>query len=179
MVWRIFLYLPLDWLIMVWILGLIFQEFRELWVQGKRRYFTQWWNTITFIMVLLFTVSYIFRLVAYGISGNWVVLDPIKDLTPSVTFKVILLSNSLFSIAMVLSFIRLSAAFQANDKLGPLQLSLYYLILDVAKFMVFFTLIIVAFGFSLRKLYSHYIITQKYIRAANSTNQETQHRFSE
>ncbi|KAK3708858.1 hypothetical protein QZH41_016285 [Actinostola sp. cb2023] len=173
-----------DWLIIAWVVGLNVQEFKELLIQGKRRYFSQWWNSVTLVMVLLFTVSYLLRLIAFGISGNWDILNAIKELTSSASFKIILLSNSLFSIGMVLSFIRLSAAFQANDKLGPLQLSLYHLILDVAKFMVFFALIILAFGFSLRKLYSHYISTQKYIvsvtRGKNSSINATDatHRFS-
>jgi len=174
----------LDWIIMAWVLGFIVQEFKQLAVEGKRRYFSQWWNTVTFVMVLLFTISYVLRLVAFGIIGHWAVFDPIKDLTPSATFKTILLSNSLFSVAMVLSFLRISAAFQANDKLGPLQLSLYYLILDVMKFLVFFALIIISFGFSLRKLYSHYISTQNYIAAhrrvnGTKTQENATHPFTE
>jgi hypothetical protein len=161
---------------------MIVQEFKELWTQGRRRYFSQWWNVVTFLMMALFVSSYTLRLIAYGMTGNWAVLNPITDFSASSWFKVILLSNSLSSIGMVLSFIRLSGVLQANAVFGPLQLSLYHLIHDVFKFMVFFVLIFMAFGLSLRKLYSHYISTQNYIaeqkKSINGTASDSEHQFS-
>ena len=50
-----------------------------------------------------------------------------------------------------------------------MQLSLYRLFRDVLKFLVFIALLFVAFGLSLKKLYSHYVNTQYQFLKANGT----------
>lgn len=165
-------------MILLWLAGFIAQALVEFSTQGLHRYFAQWWNWVMVAMIIIFSASFILRLIAYG--KNWDVLHPITDFRPRGWYKLVLVANSLFSVAMVLSFVRLSVVFQVNDMLGPWQLSLYHLILDVLKFMLFFSIFFVAFGLSLRKLYSHYVITQKYISktSGNGTNAETGHTFS-
>lgn len=171
-----------EWLILVWLIGMIFQKSKELWTQGPGRFFGQWWNVLSSIMIAFFMTSYALRLTAYGITGNWAVLDPIREFSPSFSYKIILLSNSLFSMGMLLSFINLSDVFQINDFLGPLQLSLYYLVLDVLKFLLFFFWIFVGFSLSIRSLYSHYIHTQQHmaeqVRSINTSDPESDHIFS-
>jgi hypothetical protein len=137
-------------------------------------------------MCFVFLASYVLRLIAYTygrIEGNWTVLDSLTNSVLSGWYKVVLIANSLFSIGMMLSFINLSTFVQFNDTLGPLQLALYHLILDVMKFLLFFSFFFVAFGISLKKLYWHYTSTQKHVakteeRSTNGTGTETDHTFS-
>ncbi|XP_048590642.1 short transient receptor potential channel 5 isoform X2 [Nematostella vectensis] len=177
-----------EWAIFAWVIGLFCQEVRELYLQGVRCFIQQWWNVTGMLMVTLFLMSITLRVIAYGITGHWEVLNAIASTSPSSWYELTLLSNSFFSIAMVLSFIRLSGAFQVNSILGPLQLSLYHLLVDILKFLVFFVLIFMAFGFSLRRLYSNYISTQKYIAknkpsssntTLNGTRSDTEHQFTD
>ncbi|XP_031565298.1 short transient receptor potential channel 5-like [Actinia tenebrosa] len=169
-----------EWMILLWVAGFAAQALVELSTQGFYRYFAQWWNWVMIAMIIVFSTSYSLRLIAYGNNLNWDVLYHITYFSPSIWYKLVLVANSLFSIAMVLSFVRLSVVFQVNDVIGPWQLSLYHLILDVIKFMLFFSIFFVAFDLSLRKLYSHYVITQRYIAKTshNGTNTETGHTFS-
>ena len=68
-----------------------------------------------------------------------------------------------------------------NSVLGPLQLSLYRMLRDVLKFLVFFLAIFVAFVMGVRNLYSYYSSIQSEI-VANHVNMtvvvETNHPFS-
>ncbi|KAK3739819.1 hypothetical protein QZH41_009065, partial [Actinostola sp. cb2023] len=144
-------------------------------VIGFRRYVNQWWNTISCVMLILFVLSYILFMIAYGISGKYAIIDSLYiEFTPTLWYKITLVSNGLFSVAMVLSFVHLSSAFQVSVMFGPMQLSLYRILVDVGKFLVFFFTLFMAFGFSLRRLYSHYISTQMHLtRAMNSGKYNT------
>ena len=59
-----------EWIILAWVIGLLFQEVKDVSSQGFRRYAMQWWNFISLAMVLLFVISYLLRLVANGITGT-------------------------------------------------------------------------------------------------------------
>lgn len=162
---------------------MISNKVQEFFTQGISIYFKQLWNTLSLFMIIFFLCSYTLRLYAFGATGNSADLDHIKSSgRTSQLYKIILVSNSFFSIGMLLSFILLSDALQTNKFLGPLQLSLRLLLLDVIKFMLFFFLIFVGFGLSLRKLYSNYINTQQYMaeqaESRNGSKPETDHHFS-
>lgn len=140
-------------------------------------------------MLVLFVTSYILSITAYIFSQvtDSEVFDKLSfEFTPTVWYKMMLFANGLFSLGMVMSFLYLLSAFQVSRIFGPMQLSLYNILADVVKFMTFFFTVFVAYGFSLRRLYSHYISTQKYIQRGvelglyNTTMApDTEHAFSE
>ncbi len=72
--------------------------------------------------------------------------------------------------------------FQVNYILGPLQLSLYRMLQDVLKFLLFFGAIFVAFVMGVRNLYSYFHSIQAEIAEHsvwnNSAVAETNHPFS-
>ena len=137
--------------------------------QGFNLYRRQWWNLVSLLMVTVFVLSYCFQLIAYGLVGSWAVLDRFRKFVPSFGYQPILIANSLYTVGIVLSFFHISSAFQVNAIFGPMQLSLYRLFKDVVKFLVFFALLFVAFGLSLRKLYSDYVSTQYQLAKENGT----------
>ncbi|XP_048585309.1 short transient receptor potential channel 3 isoform X2 [Nematostella vectensis] len=149
----------IDWGILLFVLGLFLQEMKDLYFQGAFRYIRQWWNIISLLMVVLFLISYSLCLTAY--------LSPqtspphLKNLAVR-SSQLSLLANSFFAFAMVFSFIHLTNFLQVSDVFGPLQLSLYMLFADLIKFFVFFFVLFMAFGLSLRKLYSHYKTSQQH-----------------
>lgn len=159
-----------EWMIFIWVVGLAVQEFKVFYSQGANLYRRQWWNLVSLLMVTVFVLSYCFQIIAYGLVRSWAVLDEFRKFVPSFGYRPILIANSLYTVGMVLSFFHISSAFQVNAMFGPMQLSLYRLFRDVLKFLVFFALLFVAFGLSLRKLYSHYVSTQYHLAKANGTS---------
>ncbi|XP_078355677.1 short transient receptor potential channel 5-like, partial [Oculina patagonica] len=159
-----------EWMTFIWVIGLAVQELKVFYSQGSNLYRRQWWNLVSLLMVTVFVLSYCFQIIAYGLVGSWAVLDRFRKFVPSFGYQPILIANSLYVVGMVLSFFHISSAFQVNATFGPMQLSLYRLFRDVLKFLVFFALLFVAFGLSLRKLYSHYVSTQYQLAKANGTS---------
>ena len=55
-----FILLFLDFLITVWIAGMLVQEAKEAYQQGKERYLSQYWNSIDLYMLGFFVISGVF-----------------------------------------------------------------------------------------------------------------------
>ena len=152
-----------DVLIMLWIAGMLFQEAKEAYRQGRERYLSQYWNLVTLFMLGLFVASGVLWLAGYfmAVSGNKTWAIPVNKVfgtsTKEIAYRLILLSNAFFSIGMVLSFFHASNYFQVSSVLGPLQLSLVNMIRDISKFLFLFLLLFLAFGWAERKVYSQYV----------------------
>ena len=78
---------------------------------------------------------------------NWPLYDPT------------MVSEGLFAIANVLSFARIIFLCQADQYLGPLQISLGCMLIDIAKFLFIFFLVITSFACGLNQLYWYYTPT--------------------
>lgn len=57
-----------------------------------------------------------------------------------------LLSEGVFAAGMIFSFLKLVHIFSINPHLGPLQVSLGRMIIDIIKFFFIYTLVLFAFG---------------------------------
>uniref|UniRef100_A0A9J2PQ92 Transient receptor ion channel domain-containing protein n=1 Tax=Ascaris lumbricoides TaxID=6252 RepID=A0A9J2PQ92_ASCLU len=71
-------------------------------------------------------------------------------------YEPMLIAEALFAVANVFSFARIIYLFQTNPYLGPLQISLGCMLVDVAKFCFIFVLIISSFSIGLAQLYWYY-----------------------
>ena len=150
----------------------------------KTSYFLKWWNIITIIMLTLYILAALCWIVGFAITGGWTVVD--YSLTRYAKnkdgYQFLLLGNSFFSLAIVVSVFHLVDLCQVNSVLGPLQLSLYRMLRDVLKFFLFFAAIFVAFIMGVRNLYSYYNSIQAEIasnmKRNSSAQAETNHPFS-
>jgi len=70
-----------------------------------------------------------------------------------------IVSEGVFAIANVFSFARIIFLFQANPQLGPLQISLGCMLIDIGKFFFIFFLVITSFACGLNQLYYYYSST--------------------
>ncbi|XP_050416654.1 transient-receptor-potential-like protein [Patella vulgata] len=150
----------LEWLIVLWVTGFIWGECKQLWEEGLRAYIRQWWNWLDFIMLSLYLATFSLRFVAYlqiesGLYGpremarkDWPTNDPT------------LISEGLFAVANIFSFARIIFLFQANQHLGPLQISLGCMLIDIVKFLFIFFLVLTSFACGLNQLYYYYKPTQ-------------------
>ncbi|XP_073730360.1 short transient receptor potential channel 4a isoform X3 [Misgurnus anguillicaudatus] len=67
-----------------------------------------------------------------------------------------LLAEAMFAIANIFSSLRLISLFTANSHLGPLQISLGRMLLDILKFLFIYCLVLLAFANGLNQLYFYY-----------------------
>ncbi|XP_070554378.1 transient-receptor-potential-like protein isoform X2 [Ptychodera flava] len=143
-------------LIAFWVFGFIWGECKQLWEEGLKAYIRQWWNWLDFIMLSLYLCTISLRFAAWWLRGsgkypelqnseqqriNWPVDDPT------------LISEGVFAVANVFSFFRIIYLFQANPYLGPLQISLGCMLIDIAKFLFIFFLVLLSFACGLNQLY--------------------------
>ncbi|BFZ14644.1 hypothetical protein BsWGS_17682 [Bradybaena similaris] len=146
----------LEWMIVLWVTGFVWAECKQLWEEGVKAYIRQWWNWLDFIMLSLYLATFALRIVAYfqiesGKYGDREMLRkdwPQNDPT--------LISEGLFAVANVFSFARIIYLFQANQHLGPLQISLGCMLIDIAKFLFIFFLVVSSFACGLNQLYWYY-----------------------
>lgn len=71
-----------------------------------------------------------------------------------------LVAEALFAIANIFSSLRLICLFTANSHLGPLQISLGRMLLDILKFLFIYCLVLLAFANGLNQLYFYYETNQ-------------------
>ncbi|BFZ24110.1 hypothetical protein BsWGS_27149 [Bradybaena similaris] len=147
---------PLEWMIVLWVSGFVWAECKQLWDEGLKAYIRQWWNWLDFIMLSLYLATFALRIVAYVQieSGRYGDREmPRKDWPEN---DPTLISEGLFAVANVFSFARIIYLFQANQHLGPLQISLGCMLIDIAKFLFIFFLVVSSFACGLNQLYWYY-----------------------
>ncbi|XP_062393394.1 short transient receptor potential channel 7-like [Sardina pilchardus] len=166
-----------EMLIMKWVLGMIWSECKEIWSDGPREYAMHLWNILDFGMLSIFVASFTARLIVFlraskaQLYVDQHVLDTdlsnasLPEEVAYFTFARIkwvpsdpqLISEGLYSIAVVLSFSRIAYILPANESFGPLQISLGRTVKDIFKFMVIFIMVFLAFMIGMFNLYSHYL----------------------
>ncbi|XP_013140592.1 PREDICTED: transient receptor potential-gamma protein-like, partial [Papilio polytes] len=153
----------IEWLILAWVSGLIWSEVKQLWDMGLREYVHDMWNVIDFVTNSLYVATIALRVVSYfqvrremarELQWNqprekWDAWDPM------------LLSEGLFSAANIFSSLKLVYIFSVNPHLGPLQVSLSRMVLDILKFFVLDILVIFAFSCGLNQLLWYYAEMEK------------------
>lgn len=147
---------PVEWLILFWVTGMVWAECKQLWEEGLKAYVRQWWNWLDFLMLSLYLTTGSLRAVAYFQvqSGQYGarVLERVQWPSSDPT----LIAEGVFAMANVFSFARIIYLFQTNPHLGPLQISLGCMIIDIAKFLFIFFLVLTSFVCGLNQLYWYY-----------------------
>ncbi|XP_060035155.1 short transient receptor potential channel 3 [Erinaceus europaeus] len=164
-------------LIMVWVLGMMWSECKELWLEGPREYALQLWNLLDFGMLSTFIAAFTARLLAFlraSKAQQWVDGHVQESglhsaaLPPEVQYFTFardkwlpsdpqIISEGLYAVAVVLSFSRVAYILPANESFGPLQISLGRTVKDIFKFMVLFVMVFLAFMIGMFMLYSNYL----------------------
>ncbi|CAH1159814.1 unnamed protein product [Phaedon cochleariae] len=72
-----------------------------------------------------------------------------------------LLAEGAFAAGMIFSFLKLVHIFSVNPHLGPLQISLGRMIIDIVKFFFIYSLVLFAFGCGLNQLLWYYAELEK------------------
>ncbi|XP_043913047.1 short transient receptor potential channel 5 [Protopterus annectens] len=139
-----------EWMILPWVLGFIWAEIKEMWDGGFNEYVHDWWNLMDFAMNSLYLATISLKIVAYVKYNGY---RPREDWD---MWHPTLIAEALFAIANILSSLRLISLFTANSHLGPLQISLGRMLLDILKFLFIYCLVLLAFANGLNQLYFYY-----------------------
>ncbi|XP_041920288.1 short transient receptor potential channel 4-like isoform X1 [Alosa sapidissima] len=172
-----------EWMILPWVVGFIWTEIKQMWDGGFHDYIHDWWNLMDFVMNSLYLATISLKIVAYvrwPMDANCVQIhtppsllncsrsNGHKDSTHISCYSGIkergkwemwhptLVAEALFAIANIFSSLRLISLFTANSHLGPLQISLGRMLLDILKFLFIYCLVLLAFANGLNQLYFYY-----------------------
>ncbi|XP_066501978.1 short transient receptor potential channel 5-like [Hoplias malabaricus] len=139
-----------EWMILPWVLGFIWAEIKEMWDGGFTEYVHDWWNLMDFAMNSLYLATISLKMVAYFKYNSSRPREEWEMWHPT------LIAEALFAIANIFSSLRLISLFTANSHLGPLQISLGRMLLDILKFLFIYCLVLLAFANGLNQLYFYY-----------------------
>ncbi|PSN40404.1 Transient receptor potential-gamma protein [Blattella germanica] len=134
--------------ILAWVCGLIWSEVKQLWDVGLEEYANDMWNVQKEMAAKLQTTELP--------REDWDTWDPM------------LISEGLFSAANIFSSLKLVYIFSVNPYLGPLQVSLSRMVLDIMKFFFLYVLVLFAFSCGLNQLLWYYADMEKQ-RCPNAT----------
>ncbi|KAH3838869.1 hypothetical protein DPMN_112286, partial [Dreissena polymorpha] len=150
----------IEWMILAYVIGLIWTEIKQLWDEGADEYCHDMWNILDFVTNSLYIATLTLRVIAYlqvekekelGLTEHanlqrqkWDAYDPN------------LIAEALFAAANIFSCLKLIYIFTVNPHLGPLQISLGRMIMDLMKFAVLYVLLLFSFACGLNHLHWYY-----------------------
>ncbi|XP_072175598.1 short transient receptor potential channel 7-like [Diadema setosum] len=165
-------------LLLIFVIGMAWQEIKQIWSEGGKDYLRSIWNWIDLAMLnlligalLLITICsmYVVRAKSYFKSkeqcnllkaGNPIALTHLYYLSGDRknwrNDDPILVAEALFAMANVLSFSRLSFILPVSEFLGPLQISLGRMMTDISRFAAVFGVVFLAFFCAMCNLYWYY-----------------------
>ncbi|XP_050543563.1 transient receptor potential protein isoform X2 [Daktulosphaira vitifoliae] len=149
---------PIESGIILYIISLIWREAHSLYSEGLTEYISDLWNIVDFITNVFYVLWISLRF------SSWFIVqrefrqgfDPWLPREEWDTFDPHLVSEGAFAAAMIFSFLKLVHIFSVNPHLGPLQISLGRMIIDIIKFFFIYTLVLFAFGCGLNQLLWYY-----------------------
>ncbi|XP_029154915.1 transient-receptor-potential-like protein [Nylanderia fulva] len=146
---------PLEGIVVLYVFGFVWEEIREVYVDGLQSYLRDMWNFIDATRNMLYLATGVLRLAAYLQQRAEIQTDPSAALIPRENwsdFDMQLIAEGLFAAANVFSALKLVHLFSINPHLGPLQISLGRMVIDIVKFFFIYTLVLFAFACGLNQL---------------------------
>lgn len=127
----------------------------QVYIDGLKAYLRDMWNFIDFTRNSLYILTGLLRGVAYFRQTSEIEMDPSAALIPRESwsdFDPQLIAEGLFAAANVFSALKLVHLFSVNPHLGPLQISLGRMVIDIIKFFFIYTLVLFSFACGLNQL---------------------------
>lgn len=155
---------PLEILVVVYVMGFILEETREIYHEGIRSYLRNMWNFIDFSRNSLYCMVFLLRIIAYIQQSQEISKDPSSAFIPREhwdDFDFQLIADGMFAAANIFSALKLVHLFSINPHLGPLQISLGRMVIDIVKFFFIYSLVLFAFACGLNQLLWYYADLEK------------------
>ncbi|XP_022246931.1 transient receptor potential-gamma protein-like, partial [Limulus polyphemus] len=154
----------IEWMVLAWVAGLIWSEIKELWESGLTQYISDMWNIIDFFTNSLYVATVALRVVAYFQVQKEISLNTGTAFLPRESWDAwdpILIAEGLFAAANVFSSLKLVYIFSVNPHLGPLQICLGRMVIDILKFFFVYALVLFAFACGMNQLLWYYADLEK------------------
>ncbi|KAA0720236.1 Short transient receptor potential channel 2 [Triplophysa tibetana] len=153
---------------MVWVVGFFWFECKEVWIEGLRCYFLDWWNCLDMMVLSMYLASFALRMVIL-LKGIFLCESP-ESQDECIYFTDTLrdrwhqedpqfIAEVLFAVTSMLSFTRLAYILPAQESLGTLQISIGKMIDDMMRFMFILVIIGTAFLCGINNTYVPYVIS--------------------
>ncbi|XP_032796648.2 transient-receptor-potential-like protein [Daphnia magna] len=145
----------LECFVAVYVLGYVYEEIYEMWKTGVGRYIRNLWNVIDVCRDLSYLLAMGLRVVAYVQQQQEIQANPAAAYIPREewdAFDPQLVAEGVFAMANIFSALKLVHLFSINPYLGPLQISLGRMVIDIVKFFFIYTLVLFAFACGLNQL---------------------------
>ncbi|XP_071317707.1 short transient receptor potential channel 2-like [Trachinotus anak] len=153
---------------MVWVVGFFWYECKEVWIEGLRSYFLDWWNCLDMMVLSMYLASFALRVLivlkGYFLCNDHNGAEDCVYFTQTVRADwhqedPQLISEVLFAVTSMLSFTRLAYILPAHESLGTLQISIGKMIDDMMRFMFILMIIGTAFLCGINNVYVPYVIS--------------------
>ncbi|XP_061717205.1 LOW QUALITY PROTEIN: transient-receptor-potential-like protein [Cydia pomonella] len=154
----------LELVVVVYVLGFIWEETHEIFTDGIRAYLRDMWNFIDFTRNFLYATVALLRIAAYLQQITEIKRDPQTKFIPREqwdAFDPQLIAEGLFAAANIFSALKLVHLFSINPHLGPLQISLGRMVIDIVKFFFIYSLVLFAFACGLNQLLWYFADLEK------------------
>ncbi|CAH0397075.1 unnamed protein product [Chilo suppressalis] len=154
----------LELVVVVYVLGFIWEETQEIYIEGIRSYLRNMWNFIDFTRNFLYVSVAMLRFAAYWQQITEIRRDPQTKFIPRENWDAFdpqLIAEGLFAAANIFSALKLVHLFSINPHLGPLQISLGRMVIDIVKFFFIYSLVLFAFACGLNQLLWYFADLEK------------------
>ncbi|CAH0591653.1 unnamed protein product [Chrysodeixis includens] len=154
----------LELVVVVYVLGFIWEETQEIYIEGIRSYLRNMWNFIDFTRNSLYVAVAVLRFAAYIQQTSEIRRDPQTKFIPRENWDAFdpqLIAEGLFAAANIFSALKLVHLFSINPHLGPLQISLGRMVIDIVKFFFIYSLVLFAFACGLNQLLWYFADLEK------------------
>ena len=157
---------PVELLVILWVQGYLWMELKSLWQSGLINYLKNLWNLADLFCIGAFINWIGLRAVAFLIvqKEKWDGFDPEEIWKPReewTTFEPMLLADAMFGAGMIASYLKVVHVFSINPYLGPLQIAIGKMIIDIVKFLFLYCLVVFAFGCGMNQLLWYYADLEK------------------
>jgi len=146
----------IELLILHFVIGYIWQEILDVRRDGLKRYLAHnGWNYVEFARNKMYVIVIALRVYAYVTENSQISYDPSSAFIPREeweTFDPQLIADALFAASNILSALKLIHMCSISSHLGPLQLSLKRILIDILKFFSIYSLVLFSFACGLNQL---------------------------
>ena len=157
----------LEWIILMWILGIAWGECKQVRHDGILRYLSSGWNWMDMGMILLI-------LGAYLIWFSRAIVEHFSDIDSTTDQYILSTADGLYAMGVIASFFRLVYLCQISRYLGLLQLSLSRMVRVIFQFAFISIVMLISFSVGMTMLYSSSFEAYGHVRPQRNTTDPIQ-----
>ncbi|XP_067141263.1 short transient receptor potential channel 4-like [Centruroides vittatus] len=140
--------------VVLWVTGFVWASIRRLALFGYKRFFKNLWNWYNLVLELMLSMTFILWFKSWIDIHRTGAKDVPREFWPPYDFT--LIHEALLSCSGVLAIAKMMYFFQQSFYLGPIQVSLKRMLVNIAWFLVGFFVLLSTTAICMTSLYSHY-----------------------